>query len=76
MRAKRQTYYPVLKQYMMERGIHVAHIMKLLILDYQCTWKRVNGITKISIDEAIQIQETFFPDVPVNELFRHGIDDK
>jgi hypothetical protein len=45
--------------------------MKLLILDYQCTWKRVNGITKISIDEAIQIQETFFPDVPVNELFRH-----
>jgi hypothetical protein len=71
MRSKRQTYYPVLKQYMMERGIHVEHIRKLCFLDYQCTWKRINGITKISIDEAIQIQETFFPDVPVNELFRH-----
>lgn len=32
---------------------------------------KLNGNLRFSLDEAIRIQETFFSDVSVNQLFRH-----
>nr|DAV17046.1 MAG TPA: hypothetical protein [Caudoviricetes sp.]DAZ53729.1 MAG TPA: hypothetical protein [Caudoviricetes sp.] len=33
--------------------------------------QKLNGNLRFSLDEAIRIQETFFSDVSVNQLFRH-----
>ena len=32
---------------------------------------KLNGARRFSLEEAIRLQEEFFPDVTVNELFRH-----
>lgn len=40
-------------------------------LKYNTLCKKVNGELRFSLDEAIRLQEEFFPDVTVNELFRH-----
>ena len=52
-------------------GIQKEQIQQLLKIDYSSVSQKVNGRRPFKVDEAIRIQETFFPDVSVNQLFQH-----
>lgn len=68
--------YPVLKQKIEERGIDVSVIaFSLKISDDKFTDK-LNGIGSFYFDEALTIQNYFFPDVTLQELFKRNINIK
>ena len=62
-------YYPLLESEIILRKISKKDIYQLL--DVQPNTLKLNGNLRFSLDEAIRIQETFFSDVSVNQLFRH-----
>ncbi len=71
MRKDGSVYFPMLEAEMGRRGIQKEHFRQLLGIDYSSVSQKVNGHRKFLLDEAIHIQEAFFPDVSINELFRH-----
>nr|DAY63000.1 MAG TPA: hypothetical protein [Caudoviricetes sp.] len=64
-------YYPVLESEIILRKISKKDIYSLLCLQANTFTLKLNGNLRFSLDEAIRIQETFFSDVSVNQLFRH-----
>lgn len=64
-------YYPVLESEIILRKISKKDIYQLLDVQPNTFTLKLNGNLRFSLDEAIRIQETFFPDISVNELFRH-----
>ena len=64
-------YYPVLESEIILRKISKKDIYSLLGLQANTFTLKLNGNLRFSLDEAIRIQETFFPDISVNELFQH-----
>lgn len=64
-------YYPVLESEIILRKISKKDIYQLLGLQANTFTLKLNGNLRFSLDEAIYIQETFFSDVSVNQLFRH-----
>lgn len=64
-------YYPVLESEIILRKISKKDIYQLLDVQANTFTLKLNGNLRFSLDEAIRIQETFFPDVSVNQLFRH-----
>lgn len=64
-------YYPVLESEIILRKISKKDIYSLLGFQANTFTLKLNGNLRFSLDEAIRIQETFFPDVSVNQLFRH-----
>jgi len=64
-------YYPRLEAEMILRHVTRLNLKDCIKLKYNTLCKKVNGELRFSLDEAIRIQETFFSDVSVNQLFRH-----
>lgn len=64
-------YYPVLESEIILRKISKKDIYSLLGFQANTVTLKLNGNLRFSLDEAIRIQETFFPDVSVNQLFQH-----
>ena len=64
-------YYPVLESEIILRKISKKDIYSLLGLQANTFTLKLNGNLRFSLDEAIRIQETFFPDISVNQLFQH-----
>ena len=64
-------YYPVLESEIILRKISKKDIYSLLDLQANTLTLKLNGNLRFLLDEAIRIQETFFSDVSVNQLFRH-----
>lgn len=64
-------YYPVLESEIILRKISKKDIYSLLGFQANIFTLKLNGNLRFSLDEAIRIQETFFSDVSVNQLFRH-----
>lgn len=64
-------YYPVLESEIILRKISKKDIYSLLGFQANTFTLKLNGNLRFSLDEAIRIQETFFPDVSVNQLFQH-----
>lgn len=64
-------YYPVLESEIILRKISKKDIYQLLDVQPNTFTLKLNGNLRFSLDEAIRIQETFFSDVSVNQLFRH-----
>ena len=64
-------YYPRLEAEMILRHITRLDLKDCIKLKYNTLCKKVNGELRFSLEEAIKIQETYFPDISVNELFRH-----
>nr|DAE51330.1 MAG TPA: hypothetical protein [Caudoviricetes sp.] len=56
---------------MILRHVTRLNLKDCIKLKYNTLCKKVNGELRFSLDEAIRIQETFFSDVSVNQLFRH-----
>lgn len=64
-------YYPVLESEIILRKISKKDIYQLLDVQPNTFTLKLNGNLRFSLDEAIRIQETFFSDVSVTQLFRH-----
>lgn len=72
MRNDGTVYFPTLEAEIAGRGIRKDKISKLLEVDYSTFGHKLNGERSFKLEEAIKIQETFFPDITVNELFKHN----
>lgn len=64
-------FYPALEAEIRKRRIKKKDIAEMLCLKQNGFFYKLSGRRKFSVDEAIKIQETWFPDIPVNELFKH-----
>ena len=64
-------YYPVLESEIILRKISKKDIYQLLDVQANTFTLKLNGNLRFSLDEAFRIQETFFSDVSVNQLFQH-----
>ena len=64
-------YYPLLESEIILRKISKKDTYQLLDVQPNTFTLKLNGNLRFSLDEAIRIQETFFSDVSVNQLFRH-----
>ncbi len=71
MKIDGSAYYPRLEAEMILRHVTRLNLKDCIKLKYNTLCKKVNGELRFSLDEAIRIQETFFSDVSVNQLFRH-----
>lgn len=71
MRMDGSTYYPVLESEIILRNITKKKMREFLGVEQSTFVTKLNGTRRFSLDEAIRLQEEFFPDISVNELFRH-----
>lgn len=71
MKIDGSAYYPRLEAEMILRHVTRLNLKDCIKLKYNTLCKKVNGELRFSLDEAIRIQETFFSDISVNQLFRH-----
>ena len=71
MRKDGSTYYPVLEHEIILRNITKKEMRDFLGLEQSGFVLKLNGMRRFSLEEAIRLQEEFFPDLTVNELFRH-----
>lgn len=62
--------YPVLGAEMAKRGIKQKAIGDLICVTESAISHKLHNDRKFTVDEAIKIQETLFPEIPVNELFK------
>ena len=63
--------YKVLKREMRLLGLTQMDIAILLGMQQQSICKRINGKAgEFSVDDAIKIQQTYFPSTPIDKLFR------
>ncbi|MBQ8823849.1 MAG: hypothetical protein IJZ64_01290 [Ruminococcus sp.] len=63
-------YYPILESKLSEKGIRKGKVQQLLNINYTTFCDKLNGRSDFSVAQAIKIQEAFFLDMTVNELFR------
>lgn len=71
MKRDGSAYYPRLEAEMILRHVTRLDLKDCIELKYNTLCKKVNGELRFSLEEAIRIQETFFSDVSVNQLFQH-----
>ena len=65
-----QISYPALNKMVKERGIKRVTISKAIGITEQTLRNKLQGKSKFKSDEMLMIQERFFPDITVTELFR------
>ena len=71
MRKDGSAYYPVLEREIILRDLTKKEMRKFLNLEQSSFVLKLNGMRRFSLDEAIQLQENFLPDVSINQLFQH-----
>lgn len=71
MRKDGSAYYPVLEREIILRDLTKKEMRKFLNLEQSSFVLKLNGMRRFSLDEAIQLQKNFFPDVSINQLFQH-----
>ena len=65
----RVSIYPVLARAMWEKRISQAEIARSLGIHERSVGYKLKGISLFNIDEAIYINDKFFPEIPFRELF-------
>lgn len=68
--ARKKIVYPALEAEISRHDIKKYAIAESLGIQAQTLSKKLGGEIKFTVDEAIQIQEQWFSDISVNELFR------
>lgn len=63
------THYENLKAEMARKEISIGIIAELLGIHRNSVSKKVNGHCSFTVEEAVKIQETFFPDKEFKYLF-------
>lgn len=64
-------YFSKLESERILKRVTRKDLCECIEVKYNTLCKKLNGELRFSLDEAIKIQETFFPDITVNELFKH-----
>lgn len=63
--------YPRLEEEIKRKGVKKTEIAQALGVDEVTIWHKTRGKRKFTVDQAIYIQKTWFPDVPIDVLFQH-----
>lgn len=63
-------YYPILVSKMAEKGMKIEHLAKLINVTSRQTRRKLNGEVDFWLKETMKIQETYFPEVPIYDLFK------
>lgn len=71
MKRNGETHFPRLESELILRRIPKKELQSCIGCKAGTFTLKLNGGLRFSLDEAIQIQQTFFPDIPIEELFRH-----
>ena len=71
MRRDGTSYYPILESKLSEKSIRKGKVQQLLNINYTTFCDKLNGRSDFSVAQAIKIQEAFFSDMTINELFKH-----
>lgn len=64
-------YFPKLESEMILNEVTREDLSECIGMKYNTLCKKVKGQLKFKPDEMFKIQETFFPNVTTNELFKH-----
>ena len=64
--------YPILSNEITKRGIRKTTIAKSIRISYHAFYNKMTGISSFTVEEAIDIQERFFPDMDLRTLFRRA----
>lgn len=70
MAKKKQIVFPVLEAEIARRGIRKYELADTLRIKPRTFSNKMNGSIGFSLKEAIEIKQTWFPDIPVEELFK------
>ena len=68
-KAHRPPAYPILEAKIAEHGIKKKDIAKVLRITARALSSKFTRKVSFSLDEALTIKQTFFPDISVEELF-------
>ncbi|MBR1529908.1 MAG: XRE family transcriptional regulator [Oscillospiraceae bacterium] len=72
MSAKKRIVYPNLEAEIAGHGIRKYKIAENLEITPRTLSKKLSGEVRFTVEEAIQIQEQWFSNLPINELFRRA----
>lgn len=67
-----QQMYPVFSGEIAKRGIRKTTIAKAIGVSYNAFYNKMRGVASFTFDEACTIQERFFPDMDLRNLFRRA----
>lgn len=68
----KKVIYPELEAQLAKRGCYKMELAKLLGIMPRTLRNKLSGISHFTVEEAVWIQENWFSDKTVNELFRKG----
>lgn len=63
--------YPKLESEIKRKGIKKKTMAQLLGVDEVTLWHKTCGKRSFTVEQAILIQKTWFPEIPIEELFSH-----
>lgn len=68
--------YPFLEYEIKRKGVKKKTMAQALGVDEVTIWHKTRGKRRFTVDQAIFIQKTWFPDVPIDVLFQHDSERK
>lgn len=71
MKRNGEAYFPRLESELILRGIPKKELQNCIGCKANTFTLKLNGKLRFSLDEAVQIQQAFFPEISIVELFRH-----
>ena len=66
----KKVIYPELEAQLAKRGYYKMELAKMLGIMPRTLTNKLSGISHFTVEEAILIQEKWFSDIPIDELFR------
>lgn len=63
--------FPTLEAEIARRGIKKREIANILGIEQRTLSNKLNGYTRFALEEAVKIKQTWFPEIPIEELFSH-----
>ncbi|MDE5792982.1 MAG: hypothetical protein K2H66_05600 [Oscillospiraceae bacterium] len=67
---KKKIVYPELEAQLAKKGCYKMKLAKILNITPRTLSNKLKGVSRFTAEEAIQIQEQWFNDISVNELFK------
>ena len=64
--------YPTLEAAIKRKGIKKKTIAKVFDVDEATIWHKTRGGRSFTVEQALLIQNTWFPEVPIDVLFKRG----
>lgn len=65
--------YCFLEEYAHRRGVKKKDIAQLLGVSPKTIWNKLRGANDFTLGEAIKIKNRFFPDMPIEEIFKREV---